>query len=726
MRPHLYNTTGSPSKPYNNKRRLPSQHHSFLERRNGDANLHHLVRRHIKQVSPRSNGRFSDRPFYLLEPRHSWNPLRGPESLPRTLQMRLHHRTPELPTTLRPASQPPVTPSTPISTAPPSQPPPHAPAPTTTRWLGRGREREIAKAISFLVIQWNCRSIKTNRTPLHQWLLTLDLQPQILLLQETRHPANIPGYRVVHANPNGSPLVSTYIRRDLQYEPLDIPSSLEHNLVACAYYPSPQHKPICFLNFYNPPKEHRLLKALFDFTAELTSTYEVLLGGDFNAPNVIWGYRSTLRPGRILDSYISQHHFTLLNIPNVPTREGTGRQQSTSPDLTLFQGRIESTWTHTQERLLSDHFILSITLNIFSRPRKVSLKHTNWNTFRSILASTKRQSESYETWIHAIKQAQTQATKPENTTAPSPQPDPYLTRLWKRRKRILRHINQQPLNHQLRERLDDVNKEIITHCDVLDISNWNKVCNEINGSLHQKSSWNLLRSLLGPHSPPIPTLAKYLTLQGSRQLTQTLEDLYIPAPLSSNYPSYTGPENSELDRSFTLVELNWAFTQNVKKSAPGEDAITYTLLRNLPEEDKEQLLAHINTHWSEGTLPQEWKSSIITMIPKQGKTPSLTNLRPISLTSCVGKTMERMVLDRFQDHLETISFFPHTQIGFRSHNGSHFALPYRQMAKSSTKPAPKAFGTFGSGRMLEPVYDRSAAAYTRDFSTLAVCRASSH
>ncbi|KAG0412329.1 hypothetical protein HPB47_010535, partial [Ixodes persulcatus] len=104
----------------------------------------------------------------------------------------------------------------------------------------------------------------------------------------------------------------------------------------------------------------------------------------------------------------------------------------------------------------------------------VSLKHTNWNTFRSILASTKRQSESYETWIHAIKQAQTQATKPENTTAPSPQPDPYLTRLWKRRKRILRHINQQPLNHRLRERLDDVNKEIITHCDVLDISNWNK------------------------------------------------------------------------------------------------------------------------------------------------------------------------------------------------------------------------------------------------------------
>ncbi|KAG0445022.1 hypothetical protein HPB47_002946 [Ixodes persulcatus] len=110
--------------------------------------------------------------------------------------------TPELPTTLRPASQPPVTPPTPISTT-------KRPSLATTPSHPRPNHNKVmAKAISFLVIQWNCRSIKTNRTPLHQWLLTLDLQPQILLLQET-----------------GSPLVSTYIRRDLQYEPLDIPSA---------------------------------------------------------------------------------------------------------------------------------------------------------------------------------------------------------------------------------------------------------------------------------------------------------------------------------------------------------------------------------------------------------------------------------------------------------------------------------------------------------------------
>ncbi|KAG0412444.1 hypothetical protein HPB47_010417 [Ixodes persulcatus] len=72
-------------------------------------------------------------------------------------------------------------------------------------------------------------------------------------------------------------------------------------------------------------------------------------------------------------------------------------------------------------------------------------------------------------------------------------------------------------------------------------------------------------------------------------------------------------------------------------------------------------------------------------------------------------------------NLTLASFHKEPMLGRRTQavqNGSHFALPYRQMAKSPTKPAPKAFGTLGSGRMLEPERRR----VHRDFSTLAVCR----
>ncbi|KAM7305915.1 uncharacterized protein ISCGN_015811 [Ixodes scapularis] len=176
-----------------------------------------------------------------------------------------------------------------------------------------------------------------------------------------------------------------------------------------------------------------------------------------------------------------------------------------------------------------------------------------------------------------------------------------------------------------------------------------------------------LEKAVGPQPPPAPTLDKHLALQGSTDLIQALQNLYIPPALTSNYPSYSGPENPTSDSPFTLADLDLALAKNSRNSAPGEDTITYCLLRNLPEANKKQLLTYINEHWSEGTYPKEWKSSTIIMIPKPGKPPSLNNLRPISLTSCVGKTMERMVLDRFQEHLEATAFLPHTQIGFRSH-----------------------------------------------------------
>lgn len=48
---------------------------------------------------------------------------------------------------------------------------------------------------------------------------------------------------------------------------------------------------------------------------------------------------------------------------------------------------------------------------------------------------------------------------------------------------------------------------------------------------------------------------------------------------------------------------------------------------------------------------------------KSGKEPNLENLHPISLTSCVGKFMEQMALQRLQPHLEKAGTFSDTMFG---------------------------------------------------------------
>ena len=88
------------------------------------------------------------------------------------------------------------------------------------------------------LIQWNCRSLSTNHTPLNQWLLTQHTLPHFLLLQETRHVKNIPGYRALHADPV-SPVSSIYVRRDIAYVTEDVPDTISPYVTALSYYPDP-------------------------------------------------------------------------------------------------------------------------------------------------------------------------------------------------------------------------------------------------------------------------------------------------------------------------------------------------------------------------------------------------------------------------------------------------------------------------------------------------------
>ena len=61
----------------------------------------------------------------------------------------------------------------------------------------------------------------------------------------------------------------------------------------------------------------------------------------------------------------------------------------------------------------------------------------------------------------------------------------------------------------------------------------------------------------------------------------------------------------------------------------------------------EELLEIFNLSLSEGDVPQIWRNAIIAPLLKQGKPASnLASFRPISLTSCAIKLMERILAER--------------------------------------------------------------------------------
>ncbi len=60
-----------------------------------------------------------------------------------------------------------------------------------------------------------------------------------------------------------------------------------------------------------------------------------------------------------------------------------------------------------------------------------------------------------------------------------------------------------------------------------------------------------------------------------------------------------------------------------------------------------ELLSIFNESFFKGVVPGIWKEVTILPLKKVGKPPgTISSYRPVSLTSCVVKTMERMVHNR--------------------------------------------------------------------------------
>ena len=112
-----------------------------------------------------------------------------------------------------------------------------------------------------------------------------------------------------------------------------------------------------------------------------------------------------------------------------------------------------------------------------------------------------------------------------------------------------------------------------------------------------------------------------------------------------------------------------------KNTAPGEDEISYPLLKNLNEHNLNEFLDILNQSFSTGYFPTQWKKGTIIPIHKSNKPiEHATSYRPITLLSCMGKIYERILKKRLEYIVETRSMLNDTQCGFRKNQGTIDAL----------------------------------------------------
>ena len=108
-----------------------------------------------------------------------------------------------------------------------------------------------------------------------------------------------------------------------------------------------------------------------------------------------------------------------------------------------------------------------------------------------------------------------------------------------------------------------------------------------------------------------------------------------------------------------------------KPRAPGPDWIQNNLLKHLPEDTLKILKGILNKIWISVDFPQQWRAATLIPIPKPNKdhTDPLS-YRPIALTSCLCKVLERMINTRLIRYLEKYRILDRSQCRFRKYRST--------------------------------------------------------
>ena len=111
----------------------------------------------------------------------------------------------------------------------------------------------------------------------------------------------------------------------------------------------------------------------------------------------------------------------------------------------------------------------------------------------------------------------------------------------------------------------------------------------------------------------------------------------LPLPLD-------GTSHNFVPFSSTYISL---ILSRIKPTSPGPDGIPYWLYKNCAAELSSIVTKLINYSLTESVVPRIWKTAHITPVPKCSPVSAPSDLRPISVTSILSRTVERLIVRNY-------------------------------------------------------------------------------
>jgi hypothetical protein len=462
-------------------------------------------------------------------------------------------------------------------------------------------------------------------------------------------------------------------------------------------------EPFLLLNLYNEKQlnpdsasnKQGLLTTKRPSFTELPLNKPLLLAGDFNLHHTWWNSQATQQEKATashLTQWLEARNSHLVNKPDIGTFFRSNLQKTSVIDL-AFSSNFKSSFCDNWALLSSigsDHELLSFSMftgasELFSNPLfnpPFNLSKADWPLFQKSLSP---KIASLEPLLSALQEDPLTQHFPFFQENPQKQPflnsvdslTTYLTQaiqeaaeaaipfsracerskpwwtpeLLEKRKILGKKHKQRKKNptKQSETAYQTARNSYFSAIRTAKSSHWNTFLEHAKGKeIFTAFNYTKERSL--KKIPPLQDSNQQCTAIFEEQAS-ILRTALFPQPPSSDPPSWTQypPSPSPWDwPPLTPQEVAKSLFKNTKKTAPGEDKLSFSILQQAFPANKDFFFRFFSLLFNIGYHPRPWKKALGVVIPKNNKRDysAPRAYRVISLLNCLGKTLERILAAR--------------------------------------------------------------------------------
>lgn len=548
----------------------------------------------------------------------------------------------------------------------------------------------------YQIIQWNCNGFNNHIDDTK--LLISNINCLAICIQESKFKSNyhknIKNFKCFYKNLNTTNTahggVCIYVNNMVEASELQLNTDLQAIAIKISF-------PIkCILcSIYLPGSETLSKSSLNNLINQFDLPYMLL--GDFNSHNTMWGSEKTDQRGKIIYDFINENDINLMNNINCPTHFSLAYKSFSHIDLSLISPQIARyfEWTVCDDLHNSDHYPILIKYKDFSpslqRRETWNINKAKWDNFQCELKGSFNAFNSIndleEHIVNSIIESAKNAIPIKSSTVNKRQVPWWnhkIKTLIKERRKLLKkfknNMNSENLANYLKMKAT-IRKEIrasrkkswITFCESINLrtssSTVFRKIRSLNGSTnHQQINFLKHNDTLVTNPKDIADLfaKQFANNSSSSNYSSSFIDYSKTKQISLNFDNNGEPYNSK----FSMLELKSALKM-CKGSSPGPDNIRYEMLKKLNDISLQYILDFYNLIWTERVFPDKWRKALVIPVLKPGKdSAKQNNYRPISLTNCLCKLLERMINRRLIWYLETKNILNINQSAFRKNRGT--------------------------------------------------------